>query len=143
VFSLDSANLALVDYWHCVNEAEQAIIDSLIAFDSVGFYYPCMQKKDVVQLNKRDVPASINFTPSGSLNIQIYPNPTFSEITITNLGVSEHTISLYSIDGKKILSKTSTENNISFNLDSLSEGIYILEIKNSSGIVQQKIIKSN
>jgi hypothetical protein len=143
VFSLDSADLALVDYWHCVNEAEQAIIDTLIAFDSVGFYYPCMQKKDITQLSKRDVPASINFVQSSSPNIQVYPNPTWSEITITNLGNSAYTISLYSIDGKKMLSKSSTENNLRINLDSLSDGIYILEIKNESGIIQRKILKAN
>jgi hypothetical protein len=144
VFSLDSSDLALVDYWHCVNEAEQAIMDSLIAFDSAGLYFPCMQKKDLALLNKRDVPVSINsITTDSSPNIQVYPNPTFSVITISNLGISEHTVTLFTVEGKKILGKTSTENELSLNLGSLASGIYILEIKNESGIVKRKILKSN
>jgi hypothetical protein len=144
VFSLDSSDLALVDYWHCVNEAEQAIIDSLIAFDSVNFYYPCMQKRDIIQLNKRDVPVSINsINTDNTPNIQVYPNPTFSVITITNLGISENTVTLFAVDGKKILCKTSTENELSINLGSLLPGVYILEIKNESGVFKRKIFKSN
>jgi hypothetical protein len=141
-FSLDSADMALVDYWHCVNEAEQAIIDSLVTYDSLAYYYPCMQKKDITPLGKRALPTSVNATPSLAEKIQVFPNPATTQITISNLGQAAHTITIFSLDGKKLMSKTANQTTVYLDIDFLAAGMYVMEISSNGETTQQKIIKA-
>jgi hypothetical protein len=142
VFNLDSADLALVDYWHCVNEGEQAIIDSLVTYDSLAFYYPCMKQKDVTPLGKRGLPTSIHAAPSLAEKILVFPNPATTQITISNLGQADHTITIYSLDGKKLMSKTTNQNTVYLDIDFLVAGMYIMKISSNEETIEQKIIKA-
>jgi hypothetical protein len=65
----------------------------------------------------------------------VYPNPTSSLITILAEGFKKVTV--YDINGKKILSKT---NNI-INLEKYPNNTYIIEITTQSGTITKKILK--
>lgn len=77
-----------------------------------------------------------------SLNKQdyhIFPNPFHDQLFVTSRNTSEENeYILYDMNGKLLLSTRSLDGR---ETESLSPGIYILEIKNKSGSLHQKIIK--
>ena len=82
-------------------------------------------------------PLSINdFSLNNS--ISIFPNPTddFIEISLSN-GIELDSVEIYDIIGKKVLN--SSQNRI--DIENLPEGIYILTINTSNGVLSKKIIK--
>ena len=77
-------------------------------------------------------------------NISIYPNPTTDLLNIRMNEFVPSTISLHSIDGKQILSKTivSSTNSMSIDTSKLLEGIYLLKIKSKDNRIEvKKIVK--
>ena len=68
--------------------------------------------------------------------IQIYPNPSFENITISsNFQINSPTvINIYNLTGKLILSNNNEMKNgfsENINMSSLSTGVYLIEITNS------------
>ena len=79
-----------------------------------------------------------------NLNIQAYPNPTNDNLQFTNLSVGvNYTITLFDITGKEITSKSITKNNSVINIESLSDGLYVLKISDGVSAVFKKITKLN
>lgn len=87
--------------------------------------------------------SNITGVPTESLNsINIYPNPAYDWLHIDNLkNYKELSVEIYDMPGKKILSNTYTSNtgSIALDLKSLSTGLYIVELTNSSGSVSRLI----
>ncbi|MFT5076048.1 MAG: endonuclease I [Saprospiraceae bacterium] len=73
----------------------------------------------------------------------VYPNP-FSEViwiqNTTNID-SEMNAVIYDISGRKVFEKNMNETNTQLNINTLSEGIYLLEISNSTNKIIKRIIK--
>ena len=83
--------------------------------------------------------ATVNFVGfENNINnqIQIFPNPSFENITISSHSRINFStdINIFNLTGKLILSKNVEMNNgfsENINISSLSTGIYLMEIKNS------------
>ena len=82
----------------------------------------------------------INETVNSS-NIYIYPNPSKKIIKIVSDEISENSfISIYDINGKKIISQKIDNNNI--DISSLPTGIYLLKLYNDEQILTTRLIKN-
>ena len=84
---------------------------------------------------------SLNSTNNPSLfgtDLVIYPNPVSTELQISGSNVNSN-ISILDISGKTIL----TQKNVGKTIDvsSLKEGIYFLQLTNSTGTANYKFIK--
>jgi hypothetical protein len=79
--------------------------------------------------------SSVNANNIESLNYRVFPNPAVNQITISpKTGSME--VSIYTIDGRKVLVKKSEKINIS----SLSKGYYIIEINSFGKLFRNKLI---
>jgi hypothetical protein len=78
------------------------------------------------------------------LEVLAYPNPVSNELSI-NLGLDkgEKNIVLYDMKGKIILTKITTETISKINLETLSEGVYLLSVFNKKINLNKLIIKKS
>jgi PKD repeat protein len=80
-----------------------------------------------------------------SMNIQVFPNPTKENVSITGLGFddSKVTISLYDITGRLLHQETVTDSRkeITFSTKDFEPGTYILKVKGESYTRDIKLIK--
>ncbi|TPV35919.1 T9SS type A sorting domain-containing protein [Paucihalobacter ruber] len=76
-------------------------------------------------------------------SIEIYPNPTSGDLTISGVNVlSNATISLYDLNGRIIKKQSNIfENSITIDLSHLQPGMYIISIANDNFTYSEKIIK--
>lgn len=91
---------------------------------------------------KGDSPTSI-YSNTELTDINIFPNPTNNIINI-NLGINNlenSTIELIDLVGKIILNKIVTKQLVTFNLEGISQGVYLIKFKNNLGSQVYKIIK--
>ena len=83
---------------------------------------------------------SVNDNPS-LVNSSVYPNPTKGTVNVSIPNISEKTmIYLYDLQGRKILTKETSQINSSFEIDNLQDGIYLVTLENSLGATSKKII---
>ena len=78
----------------------------------------------------------VGFENSINKQIQIYPNPSYENITISsNFKINSPTeINIFNLNGKLILCNNIEMKNgfsVNINISSLSTGVYLIEIKNS------------
>ncbi len=81
-----------------------------------------------------------------SSELFIYPNPISNgelSVYLGNSNLDEVELSLFSINGAKVFTKTYrvSENEVKFNVDGLSKGIYMLNIKTNKSLLNYKIIR--
>ncbi|MBC7864958.1 MAG: T9SS type A sorting domain-containing protein, partial [Bacteroidia bacterium] len=93
-------------------------------------------------------PAVTASTPAVSEieNIKVFPNPTFSILTIeTNASINQSNFQLYDLLGRKIEAEFHqiTQDKWTCNLESLLNGIYTLHINSSEGIKSIKVVKQD
>lgn len=75
-------------------------------------------------------------------NIQIYPNPTNDLVYFENSKNAEITkYEIFSVDGKKLISKEVSESTKSISLESLATGSYLLKFYGKNQVGSRKIIK--
>ena len=74
-------------------------------------------------------------------NIELFPNPTHSTITISNPDEKSLSIVVLSTDGKELIQSLKQENLISLQLNHLPNGMYIIEICDGSSTEMKRIIK--
>jgi len=78
-------------------------------------------------------------------NFEIWPNPTDKQVNITiptEVNTAGMTIELYDINGRLIrMMNTITTNNISFDLEGLSKGVYLLKLKGEGFEKIERIVK--
>jgi Leucine-rich repeat (LRR) protein len=72
-------------------------------------------------------------------NLSIYPNPTSSEITFSNIQSKIESIAIINIRGKAIKTVIPTNNII--DVSDLTKGIYFLQIQTENEIINSKFIK--
>jgi len=79
-----------------------------------------------------------------SNNVQIYPNPTNSEINISMATSAEVDIRIFDLSGKLLVYEADRmiENAHSVDVSALTSGIYFIRINSESGEVTKKIIKN-
>ena len=74
-------------------------------------------------------------------DVRIYPNPVTETSTI--LGAANATMNIYTINGRKLLTKEIVADHEVLDLSTLSTGIYYARVKDVQGIKVIKIIKNN
>jgi endoglucanase len=70
-------------------------------------------------------------------NVKIYPNPAFNILQIKLDSDLEHQCTIMTLEGKSLIQKTITKSD-TISTDGLSNGLYLLNIKNKSGVVASK-----
>lgn len=72
---------------------------------------------------------------------QIFPNPTQSNIFISNPDQKNLSIVVFSSDGKQLIQLSQQESNIKLDLENLHSGIYLVEINDGSKTETKRIFK--
>jgi len=81
---------------------------------------------------------SANDNTLGEMNVNVYPNPSNSQFTVSGLRFPVQ-LQVYNIVGEKIYSTTVDSKQETVNLSSQPNGIYFLQIKSSEGMLTKKI----
>ncbi len=71
----------------------------------------------------------------------VYPNPFSEVIWIQNNSNTEMNAIIYDVSGRKVYEDNMNEATTQLNINNLSEGIYLLEISNSTNKIVKRIIK--
>jgi len=86
-------------------------------------------------------PSNLSIADSQLANISVYPNPSKGILNVSlpaNLGKT--TLYLNDIQGRRILTKETSNTNEVLNIDNFSDGVYILTIQNGALKTTKKII---
>jgi hypothetical protein len=87
-------------------------------------------------------PASISQGEFKNTNIDIYPNPASNSISFSLDKLADNAMaSVYSMDGKWIASQSVKNNKTIVNVEELSKGIYMLQVKNGEQVFNSTFIK--
>ncbi len=88
----------------------------------------------------------LNFDPSLAVenismldNVNVYPNPSTGNVTISNDNGTENTITVFDISGKQITSKTSNTAT-TLDLSSFGAGVYVVEITNDNNKKTERVV---
>lgn len=76
--------------------------------------------------------------------LQVYPNPSKDQIKLSlnnNTMLENATVEIRSIDGSLKLKLTNYQSNESIDISALSNGLYILNVQDATGVVSKKINK--
>jgi len=75
-------------------------------------------------------------------DITIFPNPAREKIYLElPRNLQEGMLVVYSIDGKKLITRQIKDKNIEIDIKTLPVGIYLVEVVNNLGTIFKKIIK--
>jgi len=82
----------------------------------------------------------VNTVNPAKNQVVIYPNPTNNLLNIQpNRGVVLEEVTIYNLQGRKLLSFN--KNLTQLNLETLSSGMYILNIQTSEGSINKQLVK--
>ncbi|MFY0629972.1 MAG: DUF2809 domain-containing protein [Flavobacteriaceae bacterium] len=91
-----------------------------------------------------DSAVTLGNTEVESFNFLVYPNPSneFIKIQLTNYSESNLTIHVYTIQGKTVLKKQFSRNNLDPEIDisKIVNGVYFIKIENNKGSITKKLI---
>jgi len=73
-------------------------------------------------------------------NVKIYPNPVVDNLFIESNQSNIQKLLIYDLSGRIVLKQEGLENN-QLDVSNLRQGIYILKIHTSGGVIQRKLIK--
>jgi hypothetical protein len=103
-------------------------------------------KCPILGLNYQDfvvrvIPSKVSIAENfGYQDVQVFPNPSNGELHV----VSEQALgqmTIFDLQGRKLLQVESLESSHKFQLESLSTGTYILELRNQSGLSTHRFFK--
>jgi len=97
----------------------------------------CLNGPESIWVN---VSGSIGLANNTQINCSVFYNEEIHQIEISGINKKSN-LRLLDINGKLILSKESTDENVSLHLpETISEGIYIIEISDGTNLINKKII---
>ena len=73
--------------------------------------------------------------------VNIYPNPTTSDVTLDLSGLNAKTVELFSMNGQLLTTVVPTDETMTLSLSQYTNGIYFVRIHSANGITTQKIVK--
>ena len=87
------------------------------------------------------VPGTLSSNDTVLSSLQVYPNPAKGIVNI-DLGnaTGDTTYELFDVQGRKVISKVSSTNFETLNVENLSEGIYMLTVQNGSAKTTKKLV---
>ena len=71
---------------------------------------------------------------------EIYPNPANNVLNIVSNAAGINTVSIYNLNGQKVLRTAVNANQIRLNTSGLSSGIYIVDVKSNNSSIKRKLI---
>ncbi len=97
---------------------------------------------NLFSINMCRVTPALGIADNPSLaNVSVYPNPTQGTVNISLPNLTEKaTISLFDLQGRKILSTETTEIHTALQIDNLQDGVYLVTIQNTTGSTSKKIV---
>jgi hypothetical protein len=109
----------------------------------ITIYYKDQLIYGIEPVNQASARIASSESSSKSEVLSIYPNPVFSElhVDIPARMTNQSTIKIYNSKGELILVKNSQGGIEVINLQSIQEGIYLLELANDKEVITQKFIK--
>ncbi len=75
-----------------------------------------------------------------SEGLSIYPNPANYDVTISSKSLMTG-ISIFDVNGRKLQQYIPNENEITIELSTISQGVYILQIESEEGVYTEKLVK--
>jgi subtilisin-like proprotein convertase family protein len=87
-------------------------------------------------------PSTLHSNDNVFTELKVYPNPAKGFVTIDLAGSvnGETTYELFDVQGRKVISKVSSSNLETLNIENLSDGIYMLTLQNGSNKTTKKVI---
>lgn len=85
-----------------------------------------LESLDKLYFKRKDTTA--NVTADISSQLMIYPNPSMDKIYIKNITQAETSISIYNINGEKILAQKICSENEPISIESLVKGVYFIKV---------------
>jgi Secretion system C-terminal sorting domain len=111
--------------------------------DKIGAFSTIYYRLKINDLDeKNDYSKIVSVKREGKLNVKIYPNPAQQFVTVEMDELSDATISVVDVLGKKLYQKTGVTGQSSIDLSSFSSGIYFIEIEAKDVKLREKIIKN-
>ena len=91
------------------------------------------------------IPVVAVATPATAPILQIWPNPASHALNITlPKETTQYTISLYSLNGTRVLNKVVQGNITALNISTLPDGVYVVTVADGKKVVaRQKVVVSN
>ena len=88
------------------------------------------------------VTASLSSNDNVLNSLTVYPNPTKGIVNIDLAGAvsGDTTYELFDVQGRKVITKVSSNNVETLNVENLSDGIYMLSIQNGSAKTTKKVV---
>ena len=78
---------------------------------------------------------------AGIANLQVYPNPNSGVFTVElNNGLTKN-IEVMDVTGRVILANTSENDQITVNINNLSNGVYYVKVKSDNAVEVLKVVK--
>jgi hypothetical protein len=71
---------------------------------------------------------------------KIYPNPTIDKVNVVSYAAAINSIEMYNIHGQVVYNKEVNANAIKINTTTLSNGIYIMNIRSDKATITRKLI---
>lgn len=116
--------------------------------------FPALGTKPDARLNSGSVAATgasfadtkfgndfLAIAKNADINVSVYPNPANNTVTINTNTEGEATLEIITLEGKVVKSEVLKSNSTEVNVSDLTNGIYLLNISNSSSRKAIKLIK--
>jgi len=124
--------------WESNNTGLPNIRINTIYEDNQGFLYLGLEEEVIYKSNK---PVSNIQELSQNKSFTVFPNPTFSDVSIHSIS-NKNVVSVYNMWGRKLMERTVDKDQFSISIAHLPKGTYIISLKNEKGNNQaQKLIK--
>jgi hypothetical protein len=143
--SWTAKNDSLYNLWGAISPA----VTQMIVFDSslfievtygTGKYY--VFDRSISDLIKPDSPASVVQLPLIRDSIEIYPNPTMSQLSIRSGGTTLLGVQVLTVLGVDVLDVPNEHaSNLTLDLSKLPSGTYFLQIQTADGLVLRKVVR--
>jgi len=75
------------------------------------------------------------------MEVSVYPNPTSERVQIS-AALTIESVELMDLSGKSLVKQACTSDKTELNIGSLSNGIYLLHVATSKGIISKRIVKN-
>jgi hypothetical protein len=92
-----------------------------------------------VAVNQANPCVNTALSNANSNNFLMYPIPSGNKINVQN-DEKIQVVEIYDLSGKRVLQQLFNANQVAVNLDTINNGIYIIQIKTETNSIQQKIV---
>lgn len=87
--------------------------------------------------------SAMSDSPTQVQEISLYPNPAKNQFSISGAPDEPGIITVYSMDGKAVMSQPIKEGNASYDISNISAGVFLVKLRYRNRIVHLRLISSN